>query len=150
MKKSLILILAALFAATSTVFAGYSSHKEAMKAGDQKLFKENDFAAAQAIYEEAADLAEKAWEFGSADQRIGLCLIKQGQVDEGIARLVEVSKGDYRDYVKIDAYAALGDVYYFRLKDNGKAAAYYKKALGFEMKEDRRKGIEKKLAKAEG
>jgi tetratricopeptide (TPR) repeat protein len=150
MKKAFILSLTVFFAALSTAFAGYASHKEAMKAGDHKLFRDKDFAAAQAIFEEAAEMAEKPWQAGSAEQRIGVCLIKQGQVDEGIAQLTDVLEGGHADYVTVDALVALGDVYHFRLKDDEKAAEYYKKALGYDVNDNRKAGIKKKLAKTKG
>ena len=150
MQRTFIFSLTVLIAAVSTAFAGYASHKEAMKAGDQKLFKDKDFTAAQVIFEEAAGMAEKPWQMGTAEQRIGVCLIKQGKVDEGIAQLTDVLEAGHVDYVTVDALVALGDVYYFRLKDNGKAAEYYKKALDYDVNDNRKAAIRKKLAKAKG
>ena len=150
MKRSFIFSLTVFFVILSPAFAGYTSHKEAMEAGDQKLFKENDFAAAQAIFEEAAGMAEKPWQMGAAEQRIGVCLIKQGQVDEGIAQLTSLLDGDYSDFVYVGALVALGDAYHFRKKDKEKAVFYYKKSLDYEMNDSRKASIEKKIARAEG
>ena len=148
MTKKMIVGLIALLALAGASFAEYASFQDAMKGGADLLFKQKAYADAQVVFETAKTLSSKTKDLAKADVKIGVCLIKQKKVEEGIALIKSVLAADHSDFVNFDACVSLGDVYAFRLKDNEMALKYFNQALTYSKVGDKQKaGVQTKIDK---
>ena len=146
MKKWIVGLIGLVLAGAS--FAEYATFQAAIAAGNTMQFKNKDVAAAKVVYEAAKGLASKPHEGTIAEARVGGCLIKLGQVDEGVARLKTALETGPGDQGKALACALLGEYYGLTLKDKETALKYFKQALTYEkapksIKKQAQKKIEK-------